>query len=357
MSLKLKVQSLKLHLAVNRFGAGFFFFLTFCFLLSAFYSNAQDIHFSQFNRSPLNLNPANTGFFDGDYRFSGIHRMQWKSVTVPYKTFSGSFDMNTPVPNAENNLIGAGIIFNNDKAGDSEYGITQGALCLSLIKNIGGDSVHFLSGGIQLGFAQESINYAKLTFDNQFNGDIFDPGLSNGESFSDNNFMYFDLSAGVNYLYRINEKFNLGAGVSLFHINKPQMSFMDDKSSELNPRLAVDVKSSIRLTENLFLLPALLYQNQYKYKELDFGGNVKFILNKKPGKFIALYAGVWMRTEDAIYPSIGLDFNELNVGFSYDINTSDLQRASNSKGAYEISLTYIIKKVKPISIHPPCPVY
>jgi hypothetical protein len=64
-----------------------------------------------------------------------------------------------------------------------------------------------------------------------------------------------------------------------------------------------------------------------------------------------------MRTKDAIYPSIGLDYNELNVGFSYDINTSDLKRASNSRGAYEISLTYIIKKVKPLPVHPPCPVY
>src|SRR5438309_1911526 len=110
------------------------------FVLCTFYfSSAQDIHFSQFNRSSLNLNPANTGFFDGDFRFSGIHRNQWKSVTVPYKTYSGSFDMTTPYPNAENNLIGAGIVFNSDKAGDSEFGIVEGALSTSLIKNIGND--------------------------------------------------------------------------------------------------------------------------------------------------------------------------------------------------------------------------
>jgi len=31
----------------------------------------QDIHFSQYNMSPLNLNPAFTGSFDGDYRAGG----------------------------------------------------------------------------------------------------------------------------------------------------------------------------------------------------------------------------------------------------------------------------------------------
>ncbi|HKR04210.1 MAG TPA: PorP/SprF family type IX secretion system membrane protein [Bacteroidia bacterium] len=334
------------------------FVFAFCISHFAFYiSSAQDIHFSQFNRSPLNLNPANTGFFDGDFRISGIHRNQWKSVTVPYKTFSGSFDMTTPFPNADNNLIGAGIVLNSDKAGDSEYGIFEGALSTSLIKNIGGDSVHFISGGIQLGFVQQSINYAKLTFDNQYNGDSFDPSLANGETFADDKFIYFDLSAGVNWLFRINERVNLGAGLSLFHINKPRLSFMDNGSSKLNRKVAFDVKSSIGLTEKIYLLPAVLYQNQYKYKELDFGSNVKFIVNKKPGKFIALYGGLWMRSKDAIFPSIGLDYNELNLGFSYDINTSDLKRASNNKGAYEISLTYIIKKVKRMVIHPPCPVY
>src|SRR3954471_19404848 len=102
MSLQFKVQSLRLKMIVA------FFAIVNC-QLSTFNIIAQDIHFSQFNRSPLNLNPANTGLFDGDFRFSGIHRNQWKSVTVPYKTFSGAFDMSTPFPNAENNLIGAGI--------------------------------------------------------------------------------------------------------------------------------------------------------------------------------------------------------------------------------------------------------
>ena len=63
------------------------------FLVLGFFTiKAQDIHFSLWDMSPLNLNPAMTGQFDGDYRFNGNHRNQWSSVTVPFTTYSLSGD-------------------------------------------------------------------------------------------------------------------------------------------------------------------------------------------------------------------------------------------------------------------------
>ncbi|MEN9416069.1 MAG: hypothetical protein RLZ62_2373, partial [Bacteroidota bacterium] len=57
-------------------------------LLSAFFllsvitgsATAQDIHFSQYNMSPMTLNPANIGGFEGTARISGIYRSQWTSI-------------------------------------------------------------------------------------------------------------------------------------------------------------------------------------------------------------------------------------------------------------------------------------
>src|SRR5688572_2302476 len=43
---------------------------------------AQDIHFSQYNSSPMNYNPGLTGFFNGDYRFSSNYRNQWSAIPV-----------------------------------------------------------------------------------------------------------------------------------------------------------------------------------------------------------------------------------------------------------------------------------
>ena len=64
-------------------------YITFvCLLLGANYFYGQDIHFSQFSGSLLNISPGYTGMFNGDYRLSAIYRSQWQSVPVSYSTFN-----------------------------------------------------------------------------------------------------------------------------------------------------------------------------------------------------------------------------------------------------------------------------
>ena len=50
--------------------------------------NAQDIHFSQFKNSKININPALTGDQESDYLAILQRRSQWGSVTDPFKTIS-----------------------------------------------------------------------------------------------------------------------------------------------------------------------------------------------------------------------------------------------------------------------------
>jgi hypothetical protein len=48
-----------------------------------------------------------------------------------------------------------------------------------------------------------------------------------------------------------------------------------------------------------------------------------------------------MRLKDALIPYIGLEFSGMRIGASYDINTSGLKTASQSRGGMELSLIYI----------------
>src|SRR5215210_746330 len=54
--------------------------------------HAQDPHFSQFFASPLTLNPAFTGKFDGDLRLAGDYRNQWPSINRAFVTTTLSVD-------------------------------------------------------------------------------------------------------------------------------------------------------------------------------------------------------------------------------------------------------------------------
>ena len=53
----------------------------------------QDPNFSQFFVSPLTLNPAMTGKFNGDFRIAGNYRDQWPAISKAFVTTTASFDM------------------------------------------------------------------------------------------------------------------------------------------------------------------------------------------------------------------------------------------------------------------------
>jgi type IX secretion system PorP/SprF family membrane protein len=248
------------------------------------------------------------------------------------------------------------LLVNSDKAGDSELGLLQTALSFGFLRALGADSIHFISAGIQAGYVLRSINYSDLTFDEQFNGDVYDPSIGNTENFNNDNHGYMDFGAGISWLVRVSERFKAGAGVSIQHINRPQDSFYDE-DSKMFPHLQADIKADFPVSEKLDLIPSVLYMNQGSFNELTGGTSVRIRINDLPGRTYAFYVGAWYRQSDAVIASAGLDYNNLNVGVSYDFNTSDLERASNGRGGYELSLIYIIRKVKPVGIKPPCPLY
>ena len=65
--------------------------LTVCVVMAGV-STAQDPNFSQFFASPLTLNPALTGKFDGVYRVAGNYRDQWPTINNAFVTKTVSFD-------------------------------------------------------------------------------------------------------------------------------------------------------------------------------------------------------------------------------------------------------------------------
>src|ERR1035437_2435480 len=113
---------------------------------------AQDIHFSQFDETPLQLNPANAGVHH-DIRIITNYKNQWQSVGSPYKTFAFSAEVKLLKKKKQN--LGLGIDFFNDKAGDAQMGSNQANVSLSGIVPLNDKSL--LSGGLMCGFAQRSM--------------------------------------------------------------------------------------------------------------------------------------------------------------------------------------------------------
>src|SRR3954462_3737831 len=87
--------------------------MTGCSLLKTI---AQDPNFSQFYSSPLSLNPALTGKFNGKLRVAGNYRNQWPEISQAFITSSLSVDM--PILTnrlSETDTWGIGILAMTDK--------------------------------------------------------------------------------------------------------------------------------------------------------------------------------------------------------------------------------------------------
>ena len=303
----------------------------------------QDIHLSQFLASPLNLNPALAGDFDGDYRLVGNQRRQWASVTVPFQTFGLSADARDPlqIPG-----LGAGISMYNDVAGDSEFGTLQFNVAGSYRKAITSDSAHWISLGVQTGITRRKINYSDLSFDNQYNGTRFDPTLPDGENFSRERRTYPNLNAGLVWAFKIAPRKSVKAGAGLFNINQPKQSFFDNNEITLDRRWVLHAEADYYLAADWDLIPALLYQRQGPHSELNLGGSVRYTLDPSPLHYRAIYGGLWTRAADAGFVSVGMDYDQWKVGVSYDLNYSQLTTASNGRGGLEVSVIYIFKTLK-----------
>jgi len=326
--------------------------ITFNFQFLIFNSQlfAQDIHFSQFYNSPLNLNPGLTGAFNGEFRLVANQRSQWSSVTTPYSTYGLSVD----AKRIFNSPISTGLSIYNDKAGDSEFSTLQialGAVYTIPLK----DSSQSISIAAQPAFTQRSINYNALQFDNQYNGNYYDANLGNGETFVNDGRTYFNLHGGVSWNYKIAQRKEVTAGFAMHNILKPQQTFFNE-NIPLHQRITLHASGLFAVNDKIDVLPTILFQKQNKFKEIIFGGQGKYHLNN--GNYKALYAGIWYRNSDATYFNVGLDYASFHFGISYDLNLSSLSVASNHRGGFEFALIYIIQRYKPdIKRYKACPNY
>ncbi|MFA5575047.1 MAG: PorP/SprF family type IX secretion system membrane protein [Brumimicrobium sp.] len=324
----------------------------FTFLLCIQFLNAQDIHWSQFDHNPVLQNPVNVGQFNGDYRIHANYRDQWRSVTVPFNTFSVSGE----VKNVYKNLnIGAFIM--TDVAGDGKYSTVEFQPSASYTLKLSSDSTHLIRPGLQFGLNFRSLNSDAFYFDNQWNGQYFDPNLATNETFDRESRANFTVGVGLGYEFQKGKRERIQLGIGLFNINQPDQGFFGQKVKR-DMRLNLYARAEYKIGFDWDVLPSLQMNLQGTYREFIIGSQIRYILKDRLGEYRAVMAGIYSRTVDALFVSVGMEYQNWWAGFSYDINYSDLTPASNVRGGFEISLRYIIHHFKPKKIqHRICPDY
>ncbi|MEY2918377.1 MAG: hypothetical protein RIS73_2091, partial [Bacteroidota bacterium] len=290
-------------------------------LFTAVIANAQDPHFSQFFSSPLTLNPAFTGKFNGLWRLATNHRDQWPSIPKAYVTSSASLDfpvLKSRIP--EDDVFGVGISGLSDASANNILKLNYGSVSMSYHKALDENGYNTIGAGFQGTFSSLSLDVTKLNFEdmltqNGFTGTTSDI-LTNG-----NNQGYFDVNAGMLYSGSSNGINNYYLGVSMYHINRPKVSFKD-KNWFLSGRVTIHGGGSFPVSDQLTIHTSVIHQIQNKASETTIGAAVAANLNQDQEKPTSVYVGSWVRFNDAIIPYIGLEFGGLRIGASYDLNIS-----------------------------------
>jgi len=305
-------------------------------------SNAQDIHFSQFFETPLLRNPALAGIFTGDFRIQAVYRNQWNAVTVPYQTTSLNAEYKLPVGHGDDFLtIGGEILY--DKSGTVAMTATHVLPVLNYHKSLSAERNMYLSAGFSAGIVQRKIDQSKITTNSQFNGSSYDPTLSNGETFSNAGYLYFDGSAGISFNTQIGENAdnNIFFGAAYQHFNKSaKVSFYNSSNLELVPKIIFSAGVKMSVNDYTYLTFHADYSKQGVNTEMIGGMLYSLKLDDPTEPHNIISGGAFIRWNDAIIPVVKFDMKPLTFAFSYDVNISALKTASQGRGGFELSLSY-----------------
>jgi type IX secretion system PorP/SprF family membrane protein len=326
----------------------------FC-LLTISGITAQDVHLSQYQYARLQVSPALTGMFNGDKQVSLVHKQQYFAVPVDYLTFSGSYDMKFRDCYDEGGFFSGGVLFNYDQSGDSRLSLASlsinGSYTLPLTNSL------FVGGGAYVGLGQRSFSQTDLTWDNQWNGTVYDPTLSSNESFDKTSFIFLDMGLGANVRLQGAHRTKLDVGIGAYHLNQPGYSFYDNSDITLPIRLSFYGMGILKLADIIDLYGNAMYQDQGPYAETVLGGGAIIHLSQRKSREIELHLGAAVRLDDAIIPMFALAYDGWKGGFSYDVNTSAFDAATDGKGGPEFFLTYTYKRLCPLKQTKVCTIF
>ncbi len=310
-------------------------YISLLLIFSFFFVKAQDIHFSMFYKTPLLLNPANTGNFNGKWRINSSYRKQGDFISNPFSTNILSFDM--PVYYFKRiGSIGFSII--NDRTADNT--LNSNIFSFSTAHFIKISDYSYLHMGFSFALANKIISPNSLSFPNQFDNSIgkFNPNLNNAENLKTYKASYIDLSWGFMWT-KILPKLKFQLGIAMFHYNKPYITFA--LSSRLFPKYQFHAYFEKNITKKFFLKPKILYSYENHATELLIGNEFGMTFNNNSLK--KLYTGIFfrggfVRNPSATIFSIGFLIKNFNLNFSYDY--SFLKKEFPKDATLEISIFY-----------------
>jgi len=301
--------------------------------------SAQDPVFTQYSLMPETLNPGFTGF-QYNWRAGILHRRQWPDGNRVVDTDYAFI----------NKMVGdhaaVGMTVLNNREAFTNYNFLQVNAVYSYKVEL--DYKWSFRPGIEVGYGTKSYNFKNLLLEDQINsntGAISGSTIDRNVLGHKNNINFIDIAAGF-----IIDNEEGWFGATLKHLNRPNISFLDERNVPLDLFLTIhggyafdiDGSPSTIFPENSKLLINANYMRQSQFNRLDLGGALKLktfvigataVINPEPKSTYSHFL-------TSVNPYVSVHFGNLNFGYSYDINTSKI---GHTQGIHELSLTWQLR--------------
>jgi len=352
-------------------------FYVFIFLLMAYhFAGAQAVLFSQYYASPLTLNPALTGKFDGFARVDGIYRGQYYGLSQSssiFRTPAISADFSLLKDKMNGNALGIGLSVVNDQQTSSgdKIGQTSIALDLGYTLNLNKAKTMQISAGLEPSVVMRNTT-GSYEFPQAFNSQlVYDVTSPNNEALSQPKKTYFNVALGLFFNHAVNDWVTYYVGLALDNLARPQTAVIqtNNPDGKLNIIYVVHGGLEFRVSQSKkwTLIPGVLEQYTAKANEANFGVTAGYdVLDKSQNgirKKATIYFGLWDRLgndvgsafqERNITPKIGFDYMRFRVDFAYDISLGNIASDAHPvpgvyrPQAYELAISYIFPGPKPL---------
>jgi type IX secretion system PorP/SprF family membrane protein len=333
-------------------------------------TSAQDIHFTQFYMSPVTLNAAMAGKFEGTVRVGGIYRSQWRSVLGAGDYSTPSIFADAPIIRGlrKQDWVGVGLGYVADRAGTGnlERNITNIGASYHLALDRDRRSV--LSIGAQFGGVSLQINtdglkdeFTILNPKGPTSPDITTLTKNQAEPGS-----YRSTNVGLALTSRLNKQMDVTLGFAMANILAGGTTLLKGGATPPNPgtptptptpgtvtglrRITGHGTFNIQMNDRTVLTPNFIYQTMGGNQEIMVQALGSYLLD--PKRDLTATVGLGYRLGDAANVIVGGKYKDWRFGLAYDINTSDLSADTRYRGGFELALNYIIKIYKPAVVKP-----
>lgn len=180
--------------------------------------------------------------------------------------------------------------------------------------------------GAQVGFLNKEIDFS------QFHplDSVGDPLLTSKAKEST---MITDISFGA--YYQIPQKLHFGISTSQLLQSDGNLGTKATLDLKRHYYIVAGYIYPLPMNPTFELLPSVLIKTDISSTQFDINALVKY--NNQ------FWGGVSYRQTDAIVAMLGVSFKDINIGYAYDITTSDIGKEKRSNGSHEIMIGYCFK--------------